>query len=451
MENRVDKAKVVNSIRSMKKGPLQLRLYMETCVKCGTCAEVCPVYYGKGEKSINPAQRSDIIRKIYKKYETISGKILGPLVGANDFNPDDFDQWVEEFYECTACRRCAIYCPMEIDNSVITRKGRAIANSLGKTPPHLVKVMEVSLKTGNTDNAPPVALTESAKFMEEEIEEETGVAVKIPVDKAGAEIFFVPPSGDVLVNPESMMGIAKVLHVLGADWTLSSKAYDGANYGLFTGDDYMMKEDNRLYVEEAKLLGAKVMMMGECGHAHRIMKFIMEKQKWWGDLPFEITNILQYSAYHVHLGHLKFDKSKVPEPVTYHDPCNFGRSCGIVEEPRIIMNAAVEDFREMYPNKGENWCCGGGGGLSAMDTIKDFRMEVSGKKKVEQVLATGAKYVASPCSNCKRQFLQLMEHHKLDIGTGGLHDLVNRSIILEKPREKISSIVEEVAVLNGAW
>ena len=447
-DNIIDKKKVVDSIKSMKNGPLPMRIYMETCIKCGTCAEVCPVYYGSNEKKLNPAERSDLIRRVYKKHCTTSGKVLGSIVGAMDFNPGDIDKWAAEFYECTACRRCAIYCPMNIDNSVLTRKGRAIVHSVGKTPPTLVKVMEVSLKTGNTDNAPPIALTEAAKFMEEEMLEETGIPVKIPVDVVGADIFLVPPSGDVLVNPESMMGIAKVFHVLGANWTLSSKAFDGANYGLFTGDDAIMKDDNKLYVEEAKKLGVNTLMMGECGHAHRIMKFMMEKQNWWGKLPFEITNILQYSAYHVLQGNLKFDPSLVPEPVTYHDPCNFGRSCGIVEEPRIIMKAACADFREMYPNRGENWCCGGGGGLSAMDTIKDFRMNVTGKKKVEQVKATGAKYVASPCSNCKRQFNQLMEYHNLDVGTGGLHDLVNRSIVLEKSRE-VEPVSAKVLELNG--
>ena len=55
------------------------------------------------------------------------------------------------------------------------------------------------------------------------------------------------------------MGIAKIFHVLGQsdNWTMSSKCFDGANYGLFTGDDASMKADNKLYVDEAKRLGVK--------------------------------------------------------------------------------------------------------------------------------------------------------------------------------------------------
>jgi len=422
--------KVVNGIKAIKDAPAVLRLAMEICAKCGTCAKECPIYYGKSEKDLNPAARSDLIRKIYDRFYTPGGKLKSLFNGKNGAVTDEeIEEWSKAFYECTACRRCARFCPMGLDNSIVTRKGRALLDSIGKTPPFLLKVIEASLQTGNTDGAPPIALTEAASFLEEEILDEDSVAVRIPVDREKADVFFVPPSGDILVNPEAIMGTAKVFHILGIDWTMSSKAFDGANYGLFTGNDTAMKEDNKLYVEEAKRIGCKTLIMGECGHAHRIMKFMMEKAEWWGELPFEITNILQFTAKAIEDGKLKFDKSKNPDPVTYHDPCNFGRSCGITEEPRAIIRACCADYREMTPSGADNWCCGGGGGLSAMDSIQDFRMEVSGKKKVEQVKETGATYVASPCSNCKRQFTQLMAHHKMDVGTGGLHDLVSRAIL----------------------
>jgi Fe-S oxidoreductase len=313
---------------------------------------------------------------------------------------------------------------------VITRKGRAILDSIGLTPKRLRDVINISLDTGNTDGAPPVALLEAVKFLEEEMKEETGKDVKIPVDQVGAEVFFVPPSGDVLVNPEAIMGIAKVLHKLGVSWTMSSNYFDGANYGLFTGDDKAMKEDNKAYVEEAKRLQVKTMLMGECGHAYRIMKFMMEKSRWWGELPFIIDNVLSFTARMVKDGAIRVDRDRNPDPVTYHDPCNFSRSCGITEEPRIIMRAACRDYREMTPSGAENWCCGGGGGLAAMDDIKPFRMTVSGKKKVDQIRETGARFVAAPCSNCKRQIQQLTEHYKMDVRVGGLHDVVSNAIVV---------------------
>ena len=425
--------KVVDAVKAIKNGPRAMRMYMEMCAKCGTCASVCPVYYGGQEKRYNPAERTDIIRRIYRKHCTLSGKLLGKVAGAEDFDPEDIDDWEKIFYECTGCRRCANFCPFGIDHSVITRKGRAILDQIGRTPKTMQAVVKISLETGNTDGANQAAFMAAIEFLEEEMKDEHGIDIKIPVDVKGAEYFHVPPSGDVLVNPEATMGLAKVFHVLGmADkWTMSSKCFDGANYGLFTGNDGDMKTDNKLYVQEGKDLECKTLLMGECGHAYRIMKMMMEKAGWWGDLPFEITNCMQWTADHIKNNRLQFDKSKNPQPVTYHDPCNFGRSCNIVDEPRAILDAACADFREMHPNREENWCCGGGGGLSAMDDIQEFRMNVSGKKKMEQIRETGAKYVATACSNCKRQLTQLMEYHEEEIDVGGVHDMLSRAILID--------------------
>lgn len=425
---------VNNEINAIKNGPLPLQLYMDICAKCGICASVCPVYYGSQEKSLNPAERSDLIRRIYKNNNTLWGKMKKRFSRNGEIKEEEIDKWVQYFYECTGCRRCAAFCPFGIDHSVITRKGRAILDKLGKTPETMSKVVQISLETGNTDGASPEALKEAVRFLEEEMEEEhPGANIKIPVDVVGSEYFYVPPSGDVLVNPEATTGVAKVFHALGMSdkWTMSSNCFDGANYGLFNGNDADMKADNKRYVDEAKRLQCKVLLMGECGHAYRIMKMMMEKANWWGELPFEIVNCMEWTAEKIEQGKLQFDKSKNPQPVTYHDPCNFGRSCNIVDEPRKILEAACEDFREMYPNRGENWCCGGGGGLSAMDDIHDFRMNVSGVKKLDQIKETGATYVSTACSNCKRQINQLMEYHGEEVEAGGVHDMLSRSIIID--------------------
>lgn len=431
---------VIKAITAIDNGPKVLKLYMEMCARCGTCASVCPVYYGEATKKYNPVERSDLIRSIYKKHCTTTGKLLGGFVGARDYREGELEEWTEHFYTCTGCRRCATYCPFGIDNSVITRKGRGIVDKLGLTPETMKKVVQISLETRNTDGASPEAFKGAIEFLEEEMKDEHGIDIKIPVDQVGAEYFYVPPSGDVLVNSEATTGVAKVFYVLGMQdkWTMSSNCFDGANYGLFTGNDADMKADNKPYVEEAKRLGSKVLFMGECGHAYRVMKMMMEPAKWWGDLPFKIMNCMEFTADKIKAGKLQFDKSKNPQPVTYHDPCNFARSCDITEEPRIILKASCQDFREMHPNRGENWCCGGGGGLSAMDDIFDFRMKVSGKKKMDQIRATGAKYVAAACSNCKRQLSQLMEYHKEDIAVGGVHDMLSRAILINgKAAERV--------------
>jgi Fe-S oxidoreductase len=65
-------------------------------------------------------------------------------------------------------------------------------------------------------------------------------------------------------------------------------------------------------------------------------------------------------------------------------------------------------------------------------TFMDYRMNVGGKMKLEQIKATGAKYVAAPCANCKRQLMHLMDYHKMDVKVGGVFDLFDKAVILKK-------------------
>lgn len=426
MATAAEKEHVLKKIQALKDGPRAIRLYMEICAKCGTCSLQCHISQASGERRFNPAARADRIRGLYKKYNTTAGKFFGALVGARELTDEELEAWEQEFYECTACRRCAQFCPYGIDNSVILRTGRVILNELKRTPKELMRTMEASAQTGNNDGAAPEALMASVRFMEEELEDETGIAIRIPVDQSGAEILLVPPSADCLTLPESLMGCAKVFHQLNIPWTLSSTAFDCANFGLFTGDDAAMKAKNKRMVEAAKALGVKKLVIGECGHAYRVMKRMAGA--WYDQIPFEISSILEETARYLREGKIQLDRSKNPEPVTYHDPCNFSRSVGVAEEPREILRAVCQDFREMTPNRSDNWCCGGGGGLAVMESIKEFRMTVTGKNKVDQIRATGARYVAAPCANCKRQIKELMEYHGMDVQVGGVHDLVGKAI-----------------------
>jgi Fe-S oxidoreductase len=431
---------VVKSINAIKNGPRAMQLYMDICAKCGTCAENCHVYYADPRKETNPAARSDLIRNMYKKHNTITGKLLrkGELTEA------DFEGWVRSFYECSGCRRCAVFCPYGIDNSVLTRKGRAIIHSLGMSPVRIADTQDISDKFGNDEAQPPRAIRAALEFLEEEIEDETGVKVSIPVDQE-ADIVFVPASADLISFPETQMGVAYFFHLIGASWTMATDAVDGANFGLFSGDDAHMKRKNKLLHDACLKYKAKMLIIGECGHAYRIAKRI-GGANYWGDngkLPYEITNIFSFAAPYFKDGTIKLDKTKFGKSVTYHDPCNFGRSTGVTEEPRELLNLLVDDFREMTPNRAHNWCCGGGGGLAVMDgkegvkafgddmTFLDSRM-TSAKKKVEQVKETGAEYMAAPCANCKRHVGQMLEHYETGVESGGVFDILLSAAIPPK-------------------
>ncbi len=104
------------------------KLSLDYCVKCQTCSEACHTYLASGRQEIyRPTYRSEILRKIYKRYFTPSGKLLKSFVGADiELNYKTAWRLLELSYRCNICRRCAQHCPVGIDNALIAREIRKI-------------------------------------------------------------------------------------------------------------------------------------------------------------------------------------------------------------------------------------------------------------------------------------------------------------------------------------
>ena len=99
---------------------------------------------------------------------------------------------------------------------------------------------------------------------------------------------------------------------------------------------------------------------------------------------------------------------------TAQDPCNLVRkSLGdpVAEDLRFVVKAVVgeENFVEMYPNKSNNYCCGGGGGY-LQSGFTEAR-KIYGKIKYDQVVSAGADYCITPCHNCHAQIHEMSEYY----------------------------------------
>lgn len=410
-------------------------LSLEVCMKCGTCAEVCPVYIASGRQEIyHPAVRSDLIRKVYRRYFTWVGRLFPGLVGAEDLTEDKLDALAESIYRCTVCRRCAYACPLAIDNGVIVREARKIFDAIGIAPDELKeKGTRKQLEMGNATGTPTAAFLDIIEFLEEEIEDQRGYKIKIPVDKKGAEYLVMHNAGDYLAFAETVMGAAEIFHAAGVDWTLNSPdtgINDVVNYGVFFSDAEFAQV-LRAQIKTIVDLGVKTLVVGECGHAFEAFKFLMLRLVPPSERPFEVKSILELIDEWIREGRIKVDPERNPEPVTYHDSCKVGRLGGLYEEPRRILKACCKDFREMEPNREMSYCCGGGSGFAIMtkgDFLK-FRMETYGKIKAEQLKATGANIVALACSNCKGQFREIINYYRLPLRFAGISELVANALV----------------------
>jgi len=407
-----------------------LDAYSRASMHCSRCTASCHLHEVSGKDKDIPCYRTNILLDIYKRYFTPGGRLKSLILGNGDLTEEMIDEYAESLYRCTACRKCMLECPMGIDHGLMTHLGRYILSEMGISSKALrvSTIEQLEGATHNTSAIPVPALKDTIEFLEEELLEITGQEIKFPLDKEGREFAFFPAVSDFMMEADTLMGNAAVMHATGyADkWTIGTENYDGINYGLFYNDFILDKVITQL-VDEADRLKAEKIMIGECGHASRSAKMFVpvfgrDKQK-------PVVNCIEFAYQMLKEGKLKLNPDVIKERVTYHDPCNIARSGWIVDQPRYILKNFVKDFVEMAPNGAENYCCGGGGGTVSIDEIYDFRMELGGRKKVEQMKATGAYYVVAPCANCKKQLKELIDYHKLDMELVGLHDLILKAII----------------------
>jgi len=406
-----------------------VELYAKTSAKCGRCAVSCQVYQASNDPRDVPCYRTNLLLDVYKQHFSGSGHLFGKAFSENTVSNEKIDEMAELFYRCTACRRCTLDCPLGIDHGLIAHLGRYVLSEAGIAPKGLVVSVREQLEgaTGNTSGIPLPALLDNIEFLQEELQDMIGNLVDFPVDETGAEYIFFPAVSDYLVEADTLMGNTAVLHAAGISWTIGSKYFDGINYGLFY-NDWTLERIIQKLVDEAHRLKARNILIGECGHAARSARKFVPAFANGRSLP--VVSILELTWQAVRDGKIKLKQDAIPERVTYHDPCNIARSGWIVNQPRQLLRSFVGDFVEMQPHGRENYCCGGGGGLVSLDEIHEFRMQVAGKAKAEQIRASEAQIVATPCANCKKQLRELVDYYKLPVQIVGVHDLVLPAIEL---------------------
>jgi len=396
-------------------------------IRCSRCAVTCPVYQASGEPRDIPCDRSALLLDVYRRYFTLRGNLSARFGRPFVLTEEYINRMAEEFYRCTACRRCKKECPVGIDHALITRLGRWILAEVGITPKALVVATREQLQgdTHNTSAIPARAMKDTCEFLEEDCADEHGLKIEYPIDVSGAEYVFFPAVSDYLLEPDTLMGNAAVMQATGGSWTIGTRNFDGINYGLFYSDR-MLGRIVSAEVDEVRRLKGQKILIGECGHASRSAKAFVPT--FGGEKPPPVVNIMEYTHEQWKAGKLELKPGVIKERVTYHDPCNIARNGWIIEQPREILRHICADFVEMTPNRTENYCCGGGGGTVSIDEIRKFRTTVGGKTKADQIRATGAAICVSPCANCKKQLAEVCEDNGLDVRVCGLHDLILRAI-----------------------
>lgn len=399
----------------------RIRTWLSICSRCGLCAESCFVYLSNHrDPKLSPAYKfQNTLGAMYRLKGRLTKEFLARCYEIS---------WLQ----CTMCKRCSMFCPFGIDIATMISISRNICHSQGFRPQSLYGFSENCRKSGNHMALPEDELIDTCDWMEEEIEDGYR-GVKIPVDKPKVKYMYTINPREPVYYPQDISNAAVIFSAAGENWTIPSFGWDCTNLPMFCGDFALAGQQVRNVYEKALELGAEKILITECGHAYRSLAFEGPYLAGYkgGQPPVDVVHFVRLIYEYLRDGRLKINQDKrIKEPITYQDPCNVSRNGGLWEEAREIISYIAEEFRDMAPNRDHNHCCGGGGGMMPMGpNYKPVRM-ASGRVKAEQIKATGAKLVITPCHNCFDQVNDLSEEYDLGVTAISLKEILVDSIVI---------------------
>jgi ferredoxin len=214
---------------------------LNMCLTCGACCSGCPA---TGLEGMDP-----------RKFLRMAALGMDEAITSTP--------WV---WMCTLCQRCIYVCPMNIDIPALVYEARA-SWPREERPKGILGSCDMALR--NESCSAMGASPEDFQFVVEDLLEETRETqpgfeeLQAPVDKQGAYFFLNQNSREPVTEPEEMVPLWKILHLVGADWTYGSAGWGGENYCMFLADDESWRHVVETTARKAADLGCKVYLNTE--------------------------------------------------------------------------------------------------------------------------------------------------------------------------------------------
>ncbi|ADE11852.1 (Fe-S)-binding protein [Sideroxydans lithotrophicus] len=390
--------------------------YFSSCVHCGLCAEACLFYNETGEEKYTPIHKLEPLRRVWKQEYTLLGKLAKMLGLSKPVTDAELAEWEPLVYDsCTMCGRCSMVCPVGNDITYMIRKMREGMAASGHAQEDLIGATTRAVNIGSPMGIKWPAVLAQIKH----VQAETGI--EVPVEREGADYLVLMSSMEIINFPEYLSALCRIFKQAGVSWTLAQDAFEATNSGIQIGASDLAREIVSRIVVAAERLKVKCVISPECGHAFTAIRW--EGPNLMGrPFGFEVKHILEVLDELRTAGKIK-TTGKDARPLTYHDPCQITRRGGVVEQPRRLLGDVAADFREMPDAGVMNWCCGGGGGVSANSRAEPLRLEAF-KVKKRQLETTGVHTLVTACANCRIVLEEGLEHYHMKVDVIGLTELL---------------------------
>jgi glycolate oxidase len=348
------------------------------CTYCGFCKSVCPTF--RLTKDETRAPRS----KVIISYGILSGEI----------EPDETIR--DALYTCTTCMDCTRRCPSKVKSYEIVMAARRLLASKGLIPTAERIATDNIAKAQNPMGEPKEKRTE---FVPE--------AAMARVGK-GAEVLVYVGCVTSFSDMKMVKNLFDIMEKAKVDYT-----YLGQDEPCCGMMNYLVGLTVEPFAKgmKGRLDGLKPRPSTVVTPCPGCFRSLTQNYAEHVDLGVEVKHSLQFILDLIEKGKLKVSK-KLEGKVFYHDPCDLGRHTGIYDEPRKLLSFFAE-VNEFPHKRDQAHCCGGGGGLQAVN------FEMAGaiaKERLKEAVAKGADIVVSACPGCKANFSQVLSELKKETG-----------------------------------
>jgi heterodisulfide reductase subunit D len=379
---------------------------LDSCVKCGSCVSVCPVYS-------QTQQLETTMGGFYTKLKSFVRSAYGfPMASlAPEQAKSVLKEYSEYPYLCTLCGRCSLVCPSFIDTKGTRIATRRFMVEEGQYPASMDQLAQTLDKVHNIIGEPS---EDRAMWVQALPEVPKDLFQK---DRAKVVYFTGCVASYFPMTKRIPQAFVQILQKAGVDFTLLGGEEWCCGFPLIAAG---MKEKAdaamRHNLQKVKEKGADAVVFAcpSCYHT------------WKEESKNEIAlfHSTQFIKKLIEDGKIGFNAKKVK--VTYHDPCDLGRASGVYEPPREILKAIPGlELIEMSGNREECKCCGGGGNL---EMVRPELSAALAQAKIEEIKATGAEIVITSCQQCVRTIFSNARKKKIPLNVMDIIEFVSKNM-----------------------
>ena len=380
---------------------------MDACTKCRICAQVCPAVSASQDGELSAVWRMKGLRKVLQG----RGGLFQRLFGNHAPSKEQLKHFGDTVFRCTLCANCEEVCPVGIGLKDLWLSLRSDMVHSGSYPAKIDMIRKNLAESRNVfaeDNEERAAWVEDMRGAPEDGLVKSKAEV---VYFTGCVAAYFPMAQKIAISLSEIMVACEV------DFTLMGEDEWCCGFPLLgAGLKDQFQEFAEHNVQAVRAKGARKVLFA-CPSCY---------QMWREHYPPEIEIAHASEFLWDLLREGRVPMKETPLTVTYHDPCDLGRGARVFDAPReAIQSIPGVRLVELPRNREDCQCCGGGGNLEMIDA--GLSTEIA-KRKIEEVVATGAQAVVTSCQQCVRTMTTYVRRNKVPVEVMDLTQLVRKAL-----------------------